>query len=93
MKRSLVGVFEVIDPDGIPEIGAVVGDRIVLGATRPWPVALARELGHADARWAFSDRARLEYTTPDLPHSQAWQLLHGVWQRPEPQQERLRLLS
>ena len=59
---QLTGVFEVLEE--IPEIGAMVGDRLVIGEREPWPVCLVRNLGTADARWAFTTRCALLFTDP-----------------------------
>ena len=56
----LVGVFEVLAE--IEEIGARVGDHLVIGEHQGWPVSLARELSHDDARWAFGPSCALEFT-------------------------------
>lgn len=83
---QLTGVFEVLEE--IEEIGAWVGDRIVLAQHRPWPVSLARRLGHADARWAFTDRCVLEFTRPPSARRD----LHRRW-RPLYLPGHLRLLE
>ncbi|HUE96516.1 MAG TPA: hypothetical protein VMN39_07635 [Longimicrobiaceae bacterium] len=55
---SPVGVFEVTAP--IEDLGARVGDRLVIGRGEVWPVALARNLPVSAAKWAIhSDAARL----------------------------------
>ena len=63
---ELTGVFLIMRE--IPEIGAMVGDRIVLAPHDPdWPFALTRQLSPAQARWAFDPRTcALEFTDPSL---------------------------
>lgn len=59
----ITGVFEVVAE--IEEIGARVGDMLVVGEDQPHPVCLVRNLGTHDARWAFRPEcARLVLTRP-----------------------------
>lgn len=65
----ITGVFEVVE--GIEEIGARPGDRLVVGEGEVWPVSLARKLGHADARFAFlPEYARPLFTLPSVSSSE-----------------------
>jgi len=87
---DLTGVFEVIQE--IEEIGARVGDRLVLASHEAWPISLVRRLGYDDARWAFSpESASLEFTYPPLPSSDAHRCLLRSWQPSRPARH-LRLL-
>lgn len=50
----------------VPEIGARVGDRIVLRPDAPRPVVLQRELGPQDVSWCFSDHTSLLWSDPAM---------------------------
>ncbi len=68
------GVFEVVE--AIDEIGARAGDELVVRPAEGWrPYALVRPLGPSAARWLFSDRARLVFTDPPMPHHLARRFL------------------
>lgn len=75
---DLTAVFLV--ERAIEEIGGRVGDRIVVGESEPWPVCLVRNLGVADARWAFTDRCRLEFTLPP-PSASSLAAFEAYWRR------------
>lgn len=74
---DITGVFEVVAE--IEEIGARQSDHLVVGEAEEWPVSLVRRLGHADARWAFSDRCTLALTHPDPASSSEWVSYRRRW--------------
>lgn len=64
--RAITGVFEVTKE--IEEIGARVGDRIVVRpGSKVRPFGMVRSLSRSEAWWAFSERCRLLATEPTLP--------------------------
>ena len=74
---DLTAVFHVTRE--IEEIGAREGDRLVIGEGGLWPVALARQLGHADARWAFrAEYTRLLFTLPSS-HASEYAAFRHRW--------------
>lgn len=71
---EFTGVFHVVEP--IEEIGGRPGDRLVIRPGAAWrPYSLVRPLTLADAHWAFSSRAVLDYTVPAMPHRLAYRRL------------------
>ena len=71
---EITGVFEVIRE--IEEIGARVGDRLVLASHEAWPVALVRRLDDNGASWAFRrEYATLKLTYPPMMNGLALRLL------------------
>lgn len=82
---DITGVFEVVAE--IEEIGAKVGDRIVV---RPWAPRVALLQRTIPPHFAFDERSRLIFTRPALDHRQALQTLRG--RLPRPPRPPLRLL-
>ena len=76
-RVDVTGVF-VVERE-IPEIGAQVGDRLIL---RPWhptrPYGLIRPLTLGQAQWAFRlGYCRLDFTKPTMPTLSAYRRLQG----------------
>lgn len=73
------GVFQIVRE--IPEIGARVGDRLVLRPHAERPAIIQRTV---DPTWAFSCCAELAFTHPPLPTDVALRILRDRVPCPRP---------